>query len=106
MSKEENKIIEERIEDKLDEKEVLKRVGRPRKYATEEESKAMQLKQIKESYERNYEERNKHRERGKRGRKATNITVEELRERQRETQRRYLERKKLKEMEEKSNENN
>jgi hypothetical protein len=92
--------------EKIEEKVMLKRVGRPRKYATEDESKAAQLKQIKESYERNYEERNKHREKGKRGRKATNITVEELRERQRETQRRYLERKKIKELNEKSNENN
>jgi hypothetical protein len=79
--------------------EEVKRRGRPRKYATEEESKAMQLKQIMESYDR----RNKDREIGKVGRKATNITVDEIRERQRLTQRRYLERKKLKVH---SNENN
>jgi hypothetical protein len=96
-----NKMLGEKVE------EVKRRVGRPRKYLTEEESKAAQLRQIKESYERNYDERNKHREKGKIGRKPTNITVEEIRERQRITQKRYLERKKIKAMEdkEKSNEN-
>jgi hypothetical protein len=88
--------------------EIKKRVGRPRKYATEEESKAMQLKQIKESYDRNYEKRYEGREKKRRGRKSTGKTIEDIRERQRETQRRYLERKKLREIEnnEKCNENN
>jgi len=91
-------VKEELLKDEVVKDEV-KRRGRPRKYATEAESKAMQLKHIMESYDR----RNKNREIGKVGRKSTNITVEEIRERQRLTQRRYLERKKLKFH---SNENN
>jgi hypothetical protein len=74
--------------------EIRNRVGRPRKYATEEESKAMQLKQIKESYDRNYEKRYEGREKKRRGRKPKYETIEEFREAERQ---RYMRKKNKKE---------
>lgn len=69
---------------------VLKnRSGRPRKYATPEEAKEAKLRKDRENYER----KNPGVEHGKVGRKAIR-TIEEIREKEREYQRRRRERKK------------
>jgi hypothetical protein len=77
--------------------EEVKRRGRPRKYATEEESKAMKLKQIRESYERNYdryyEKKYDGKDKQKRGRKPKYATIEDFREAERQ---RYMKKKALK----------
>jgi len=73
------------------EAKLLKRSGRPRKYATSEEAKQAKLKRDRENYER----KNPGVEHGKVGRKAIR-TIEEIREKERE---RYHNKKKQKEVE-------